>query len=66
MTIRDADEIICYANGDGTFSVELHSWTTKDGEKVPVLMTIPKAEIDITVLATLDNNLWSIAYETHE
>ena len=45
--LKDVDEFTGYANGDGTCTLEIHTWVTdKDGIKKPATFTIPRAIIN--------------------
>lgn len=54
--LNDVDEFTGYANGDGTCTLEIHTWVVdKEGIKKPATFTIPHAIInDIEMLYSGD------------
>lgn len=54
--LNNVDEFTGYANGDGTCTLEIHTWVTdKEGIKKPATFTIPHAIInDIEMLYSGD------------
>lgn len=54
--LNDIDEFTGYANGDGTYTLEIHTWVIdKEGIKKPATFTIPHAIInDIEMLYSSD------------
>jgi len=54
--LKDVDEFTGYANGDGTYTLEIHTWITdKEGIKKPATFTILRAIMnDIEMLYSGD------------
>lgn len=69
IPINTIDEIHGIANADGSFEVEIQTWTTdKNGNQLCTWIKIPRAEINLTALNDDDASasVYSITLENEK